>query len=125
MSDDTAARGPRINQTYQYLAEKLGEARRRLMLPMPEGGETEGIVHAFTECSLAFHHTQVDELDEPGRGWAKKIQAIMDDSSFDPTAGDATWYLKASSMSVDNKLDLRTAVDGLATWARLKFYRIE
>ena len=47
-----------INEDYMHLAEKLGDARRALMLPHPEG-ETESIVNAFSECSqvLRIHPT--------------------------------------------------------------------
>src|SRR5450756_764577 len=90
-----------INEDYMHLAEKLSDARRALMLPHPEG-ETESIVNAFSECS--------------------QVLRILPTPDLDDSAGDGTWDLKASSLSVEDKYELSNAVDELARWAHSKFY---
>src|SRR5450759_1609407 len=90
-----------INEDYMHLAEKLSDARRALMLPHPEG-ETESIVNAFSECSQVLRIQPTPDLDE--------------------SAGDGTWDLKASNLSVEDKYELTNAVDQLANWAHSKVY---
>jgi len=110
-----------INEDYMYLAEKLRDARRALMLPHPQG-ETESIVNAFSECSKVLRIQPTPNLDDSAIGWAETILALMDTSKFDESAGDGTWDLKASSLSIEDKYELSNAVDQLASWAHSKFY---
>ena len=110
-----------INEDYMHLAEKLSDARRALMLPHPEG-ETESIVNAFSECSKVLRIQPTPDLDDSASGWAETILGLMDTSKFDESAGDGTWDLKVSSLSVEDKYELSNAVDELANWAHSKFY---
>jgi hypothetical protein len=110
-----------INEDYMYLAEKLGDARRALMLPHPKG-ETESIVNAFSECSQVLRIHSTPDLDDSARDWAETILGLMDTSQSDESAGDGTWDLKASSLSVADKFELSNAVDELASWAHSKLY---
>ena len=110
-----------INEDYMHLAEKLSDARRALMLPHPES-ETESIVNAFSECSKVLRILPTPDLDDSASGWAETILGLMDTSKFDESAGDGTWDLKASSLSVEDKYELSNAVDELARWAHSKSY---
>ena len=47
---------------------------------------------------------------------------LMDTSKFDESAGDGTWDLKASSLSVEDRFELSNAVDELARWAHSRVY---
>src|SRR5450759_4381610 len=110
-----------INEDYMHLAEKLSDARRALMLPHLEG-ETESIVNAFSECSKVLRILPTPDLDDAASDWAETILGLMDTSKFDESAGDGTWDLKASSLSVEDKYELSNAVDELASWAHSKVY---
>ena len=110
-----------INEDYMHLAEKLSDARRALMLPHPEG-ETESIVNAFSECSQVLRIHPTPDLDDSASDWAETILGLMDTSKFDESAGDGTWDLKVSSLSVEDKYELSNAVDELASWAHGKVY---
>jgi hypothetical protein len=110
-----------INEEYLFLEEKLSDARRALMLPHPKG-ETESIVNAFSACSQVLRIQPTPEFDDSARGWAETILELMDTSKFDESAGDGTWGLKASSLSVEDRFELSNAVDGLADWAHNKVY---
>jgi hypothetical protein len=110
-----------INEDYMYLAEKLRDARRALMLPHPQG-ETESIVNAFSECSKVLRIQPTPDLDDSASGWAETILALMDTSKFEESAGDGTWDLTAISLSIEDKYALSNAVDQLASWAHSKFY---
>ena len=110
-----------INEDYLYLAEKLSDARRALMLPHPKG-ETESIVNAFSECSKVLRIQPMPDLDDSASGWAETILGLMDTSKSDESAGDGTWDLKASSLSVEDRFELSNAVDALANWAHGRVY---
>jgi len=110
-----------INEDYMYLAERLGDARRALMLPHPKG-ETESIVNAFSACSQVLRNHSTPDLDDSARDWAETILGLMATSQSDESAGDGTWDLKASSLSVADKFELSNAVDELASWAHSKLY---
>lgn len=57
---------------YRYLAEKLSDARRRLMLPHPDG-EEQDIMNALFECSKVLRDQPLDGLDASARDWAATI----------------------------------------------------
>jgi len=101
---------------YSYQSEKLSSARRALMLPHT-GGEAQSIADAFLECSLAFHNFSENALgDDSARDWVLQIKEFMNtDGLHDPNI-KGTWFVKAETLDVDQKLTLSRAVDELAHW---------
>lgn len=102
---------------YGRLAEKMSDARRHLMLPHPNG-EEQSIVDALWECSKVLNDLHTEDLDDSARAWVDTIRALMD-------ADGQSYVAKAHGMTLDDKYDLRGAVDELATWARRKSYGID
>ena len=47
---------------FSYQIETFTKARRRLMLPYPNG-EAVAIMHAFHECHLGLPHLKEEDLD--------------------------------------------------------------
>jgi hypothetical protein len=86
---------------FGHQAEVLSRARRCLMLPHTSGIDAS-IAEAFRECTLAFHRLDEKKLDDNARGWLATIKDLM-----------AT---KGRSLSDDEQLQLRNAVDELAYW---------
>jgi hypothetical protein len=96
-------------------AEKLSLARRCLMLPHSKGAEI-AIADAFTECYYAFYHWNEAGLDDNARRWVTKIKELMGTAGSVDSIGGAPWEAQARTLSVDQQLELRDAVDELANW---------
>ena len=100
---------------YSYQAEKLHVARRALMLPHSRG-EHDSIAEAFRELSHAFHNLDETQLDSTARGWVQKLKKFMDTSDTTPLGDDGLYSDKASTFSIDEKIQISTLVDELASW---------
>jgi hypothetical protein len=85
------------------------------MLPHPDG-EAQSIAHAFNACSLAFHELDPQDLDDDARSWFTKIVSLMDTSQVRSSGMRGTHVLKAETLSLDDKLELKDAIDQLADW---------
>ena len=103
---------------FAYQWEKLSAARSCLMLPHSQG-EEQSIANAFHALSLGFNHFDDRGLDEDARRCVSKLKEMMDTSSLDKTDDPKSlglWFIKASSFTVDDKLELSRLVDELASW---------
>jgi hypothetical protein len=96
----------------RYLAEKMSDARRHLMLPHPDG-ESQSIADAFFECAKALPDVENSDLDDSARTWVDTIRDLMG-------PGGAPWTARAAGFTLDEMFRLRTAVDELAHWAQCK-----
>ena len=105
----------RIVIKFNYPAEKLSIARRALMLPHPNG-EEESIASAFFECQSGFIDLNNEDLDDNSQEWVSQIRGFMDTSEIQ--ASSSKWAIKASQLTVDERLELSRAVDELAHWFR-------
>ncbi len=105
----------KMHASFRYAAEKLGAARRGLMLPHPKG-EAESIAYAFHECLLGLKDIPRDDLDAGARSWVTSIERLMDTEGISDPSERGTWKLKAESLTVDEKTELSRSVDELAEW---------
>ena len=80
------------------------------------------MINAFSECSKVLRIPPLPDLDYSAGGLAETILGLMDTSKFDESAGDGTWDLKASRLSVEDKYQLSNAVYELASLAHSKVY---
>lgn len=102
---------------YPYQSERLGSARRYLMLPHVRG-EDVAIANSFHECSLAFNGLPLDDLDETLVAKIRALQRYMDTTAVEDPEGEGAWLIKARTLTVDDRLDLSDLVDDLATCFR-------
>ena len=79
-----------MNQKYMYAAEKLGAARRILMLPHPKG-EPSSLAGAFHECELGLGKLQGDDFNHTARTWFRTIKSTMDTTGIEDPSGEGTW----------------------------------
>jgi hypothetical protein len=106
-----------MSNDYLYAAEKLSAARRALMLPHSEG-EAYSIMMAFEECGHGLSQLDRESLRDEARQWVDTISDLMDTTGIDDPGQRGTWVIKGERMSIDEKLDLSSAVDQLASWLR-------
>jgi hypothetical protein len=101
---------------YSYQSEKLSSARCALMLPHTSG-EAQSIANAFHECSLAFHNLNENVLgDDSARNWVLQLKELMNTDGLNDPNNKGTWFVKAETLDVNQKLTLSRAVDELASW---------
>ncbi len=101
--------------TFDYQAEKLGEARKSLATVLP-GGEAEALADALHWCSQGLHQLDVTAVDEGVHHWLAVVQAALDTAGLEDPAGIGVWTVKALQMSADQRLEFKRAVDALASW---------
>ena len=100
---------------FSYQAEKFAIARRRLMLPHPNG-EAASIVSAFHECSQGLHGLNETRLDDQARSLLGLLTTLMDISEVADPQERGAWMVKAAAFTVEQKFELARVVDELATW---------
>jgi len=100
---------------FSYQAEKFAIARRRLMLPHPNG-EAASIVSAFHECSQALHGLNEAKLDDQARGLLGLLTTLMDTSEVVDPQDRGPWTVKAAAFTVEQKFELARVIDELAAW---------
>lgn len=110
-----------INNKYRYAAEKLSAARWTLMAPHPQG-EASSFAAAFHECMLGLRDLRPEDLDDSARLWLATIERTMDTTGIEDPSGPGTWTIKAERLSVDERLEFSSAVDGLADWLGHRFW---
>lgn len=96
-----------MNDTYLYPSSKLADARHCLMLPHVHG-ETKSIAEAFQECRIGLDRLSDDDLQDDAQTWAETISQLMAKAETDVSS--------AAALTDDEKVDLRYAVDELASW---------
>ena len=99
--------------SYQY--DKFQQARRTLMLPHPKG-ESAAVAHAFLEIDLALHSFDDSTLEDYARTRIARLRQLMDISSMPHGSETGAWQTKAKGFSVDEKSEVSSLVDELATW---------
>ena len=104
-----------MGRDFHYLAEKLGAARRSLMVPHPKG-EAPSIAAALHECMLGLMDHKASDFDDVARPWVETLRQAMDTKGVHDPEGHGTWEIKAQGMSLEDKFDLSRAVDELAYW---------
>ena len=113
-----------MGQQFMYPSEKLNDARRALMAPHGRG-EAASFASAFELCDRAFHHLDLESVDDPNV--IAKIETIrrsMDTTGLEDNTGQGLWMIKADKMSYEEKVEFSNAVDDLASWLDMKFYTI-
>lgn len=112
-----------MSQRFSYQAEKLCQARSSLMAPHP-GGEDLSFQQAFNYCSRALHDLNLELVDDDGaRGWIAIIERVIDTTGIEDTTGEGLWFAKARSISCDEKSEFSHAVDELASYFDMEFWR--
>ncbi len=108
---------------FSYEAEKFSVARSALMLPHLEG-ESKSIYHAFNACSLGLDNLDRKLLtDDNAIKNVSKIEELMDTSGLTDSEDKGLWKIKAELLSEEEKYDLSTAVDELASY--FSYYMLE
>ena len=100
---------------FSYQAEKFAIARRRLMLPHPNG-EAASIISAFHECSQGLHGLDVAKLDDQAHSLLGLLTTLMDISEVADPQERGAWAVKAAAFTVEQKFELARVIDELATW---------
>ena len=100
-----------------YQSEKFTQARRNLMLPHPKG-EAAAIAHAFLEVDLALHSFDESSLDQYARTRVTRLRQLMDTSSMPHGSETGAWQAKAKGFSVDERSEVSSLIDELASWFR-------
>ena len=98
-----------------YQAEKFAIARRRLMLPHPNG-EAASIVSAFHECSQGLHGLNDKGLDDRARSLLARLKMLMDTSEVADPQDRGPWTVKATAFTVEQKFEVSQVIDELASW---------
>ena len=99
-------------------ATKLGEARRSLMVPHPDG-EEKSIAQAFQEISQGLHCFNIGDLqDKNVEGWLIKLQQIMDTHGLADPSKIGLYQVKAATLSTRERSELSGVVDQLAQWLK-------
>ena len=100
-----------MKKKYLHQSEKLGAARRALMLPWSD------IPKCFRECASAFHKLDTLSLQQPGSVWVAVVIGLMDTAGLDDEKDIEKWFeVRANAMTHDEKITLSEAVDRLADW---------
>ena len=105
---------------FSFPAEKFKAARSHLMLPHPKG-EAASIANAFAEC--AFGISKVDaaaDLDDYARELLSKLNALIDPVGLRDPADRGMYTIKAEKLSIEQRRELSSIVDELASWFDLK-----
>jgi hypothetical protein len=71
---------------------------------------------AFHECTLGLEHVDGEHLDADAKVWVQTVREIMDTTGIVEDDGRGRWFIKADSLSLDDKSRFSTAVDSLADW---------
>ena len=100
---------------FLYQAQKFAIARRRLMLPHPNG-EAASIVSAFHECSQGLHGLDARKLDDKSRTLLAQLTMLMDTSDVADPHERGPWTMKASAFTAEQKFELSRVIDDLAGW---------
>lgn len=107
---------------FSYPAEKFKAARTYLMLPHPKG-EAASIASAFFECSLGISKIEPDEpdeLDDYARDSLGKLKELMNTLGLKDPADRGLHTIKAEKLTIEQRRELSSAVDELASWFDLK-----
>jgi len=113
--------GPAKHHPFGYQSEKFSQARRALMIPFPQG-EAQSIADAFHFCHLGLMDLKRDDLEENPREWIAKVERAMNTGGLQDPHGLGTGFLKASSMTDDQKREFADAVDELAQYFHREFW---
>jgi hypothetical protein len=100
---------------FSYQAEKFAIARRRLMLPHPNG-EPASIVSAFHECSQGLHGLDQEKLDDKARRLLAQLTVLMDTSDVVDPHERGPWTVKATTLTAEQKFEMSRVIDELAGW---------
>jgi hypothetical protein len=106
---------------FSYQSEKFSEARSALMLPHPRG-ESESIASAFHACSLGMRDLNVNTIDSDARDWIVKIERLMDTSGLSNQDERGLWAVKADTFTEEQKWELSSCVNGLASYFCREFW---
>ncbi len=104
---------------FTYPAEKFKAARTHLMLPHPKG-EAASIAFAFMECALAIGKVETESLDDSVGDSLRKLKELMDASGLKDPADRGLHTIKAEKLTIEQRRELSSAVDELATWFDMK-----
>lgn len=89
------------------------------MLPHPKG-EAASIAYAFLECSLGISKVEPDDLDDYARDSLGKLKELMDASGLKDPADRGMHTIKAEKLTIEQRRELSSAVDELASWFDMK-----
>ena len=103
--------------------QKLHDARRRLMLPHPDG-EAASIAEAFAECRAGLDVLPT-HLDEDARPYVDTINEAMDKTGIEDPLRRGTDTVKAEQLTLEQRYEFSRAVDELASYLNRRFYEID
>lgn len=89
------------------------------MLPHPKG-EPASIAFAFMECSLGMGKIETDGLDDYARDSLRRLKELMDASGLKDPADRGMHTIKAEKLTIEQRRELSSAVDELASWFDMK-----
>jgi hypothetical protein len=99
--------------------EKFKAARRHLMLPHPRG-EAFSIANAFSECAFGISELNPADLDDYARELLNKLNALIDPIGLRDPAERGMYTIKAEKLSIEQRREMSSTVDELASWFDLK-----
>lgn len=100
---------------FHYPAEKLGAARRILMLPVPVD-ETEAFCEAFDECRRGLEQVQDHMLEPNALRWITTIRGFLNAAEVGPESGAEVRRSRVAKLSYVERDKFAGAVDNLADW---------
>ena len=104
---------------FSFPAEKFKAARSHLMLPHPKG-EAASIASAFAECAFGISKVDPADLDDYARELLSKLNALIDPIGLRDPADRGMYTIKAEKLSIEQRRELSSTVDELASWFDLK-----
>jgi len=116
--------GQAKHHPFGYQTEKFSQARRALMIPFIRG-EARSIADAFHACHLGLMDLKREELEENPRQWITVVERAMDPEGLQDPHQLGTAFIKASSMTDDEKREFASAVDELANYFHREFWSAE
>ena len=104
---------------FSFPAEKFKTARSNLMLPHPKG-EAASIADAFAACASGISKVDPVDLDDYAREALSKLNALIDPIGLRDPAGRGMHTIKAEKLSIEQRRELASTVDELASWFDIK-----
>ena len=89
------------------------------MLPHPKG-EAASIANAFAECAAGISKVDPADLDDYARELLTKLNALIDPVGLRDPADRGMYTIKAEKLSIEQRRELSSIVDELASWFDLK-----